>query len=304
MRPTTFLHFCLLLCLCCEPLTAEQRGKEELVKAAPRVAVLDFEFQGISEAEAEQFAAAISNSAGDIKGYDFVSRESIKASPSELQLSPEETKDRRLRLVEYGKTISAHQIVTGRLVKEQGPYTVDMDLIDVYGGKVVNGVSKDYMSMSDLCGDVENLLRHLLAPPIQLLYYRDTSYSAYSFGDQSYSDTHLLISALEQKGDLTEEMKKEIFNFRTRYGFGAFLHVIGIVMTIPGLLLLGVLTEPGAIHDNAQTVPIVIGVAGGSVFLGIALTAIGINMKAPPSKVFELYNRQRTGEIVSPGAHE
>jgi hypothetical protein len=69
----------------------------------------------------------------------------------------------------------------------------------------------------------------------------------------------------------------------------------GVVLAIPGLLIFSALGQVG----DGQSIPIVLAVGGGSLIVGGIVAVIGIKMKAAPNKVFELYNRQKTSEIIS-----
>jgi hypothetical protein len=288
----TFTCLFIALCISSFPCDAggRERGEEPGKPVTTRLAVLDFEFEGISESEAKEYVDLITRFMKDLKDYEIIGGEDLKAKISELEDKPGAKSELNESPLETGRAVSAHQIVVGLLAKESGPYIVDIDLIDTQSEKILNGVSKHYASLSDLYSDAEELVIQLLDPPIRL-EYREYGYyySVYTFEGEEFYDSDFLLQAIVQKGNLSDEVEAEIHAYRARQVLELVGGLSGLAFMISGTIFFYAVFDP---HWEPRVQAMTI---SGSAFAASTLfMIIGLSVDDEPHKVFELYNRQES----------
>ncbi len=299
MRAAAFFAVSVVVYVSCQPPAVGAREpRAPPVAVSTRLAVLDFEFQGLSGPEAEGFADSLALSVNPV-GYEVIGRELIRGRAGQLELPTDEKGILQSRL-ELGKSLSAHQVIAGRIVGRPGLNVIHMDLIDVRSGATVNGVSNVYRSMDDLYTDGEALLSSLLTPPIRLRYFNTGDYVLVLDGKE-VRNAWELASLIQQNGDLNEELRQEIGGFRAAYSLGGLLVIVGGILELPAIIMSGALTYSGSAGAYTGNVDwgILLIVVGGvivSAVAGVAIVALAVRLQEP-YRLVEDYNRLRTAKI-------
>lgn len=109
----------------------------------PLVAVLDLQVTGgILKSEALALSDRLRSEMQNLKKFDLIERSQMDALLKEQEFSMSEFSEDAA--AKAGKLLSAEQVVVGTIGKVGRTYTVDVRLIDVTSGKVVNSSQQDY----------------------------------------------------------------------------------------------------------------------------------------------------------------
>ena len=109
----------------------------------PLVAVLDLQTSGgILKSEALALSDRLRSEMEELKKFDLIERSQMDALLKEQAFSLSDLSEDVA--AKAGKLLSAEQIVVGTIGKVGRTYTVDVRLIDVASGKVVNSSKQDY----------------------------------------------------------------------------------------------------------------------------------------------------------------
>lgn len=109
----------------------------------PLVAVLDLQTTGgILKSEAQALSDRLRSEMQELK-FDLIERSQMNALLTEQEFSMSDLAD-EAAIAKAGKLLSAEQVAVGSIGKVGRTYTVDVRLIDVASGKVVNSSKQDY----------------------------------------------------------------------------------------------------------------------------------------------------------------
>ncbi len=109
----------------------------------PLVAVLDLQVTGgILKSEALALSDRLRSELQSLKKFDLIERSQMDALLKEQEFSMSEFSEDAA--AKAGKLLSAEQVVVGTIGKVGRTYTVDVRLIDVTSGKVINSSQQDY----------------------------------------------------------------------------------------------------------------------------------------------------------------
>ncbi len=109
----------------------------------PLVAVLDLQVTGgILKSEALALSDRLRSEMQNLKKFDLIERSQMDALLKEQEFSMSEFSEDAA--AKAGKLLSAEQVVVGTIGKVGRTYTVDVRLIDVTSGKVINSSQQDY----------------------------------------------------------------------------------------------------------------------------------------------------------------
>jgi TolB-like protein len=126
-----------LLMFCSFHLSLKAQDKK------PLVAVLDLQVSGgILKSEALALSDRLRSELQGLKKFDLIERSQMDALLKEQEFSMSEFSEDAA--AKAGKLLSAEQVVVGTIGKVGRTYTVDVRLIDVTTGKVINSSQQDY----------------------------------------------------------------------------------------------------------------------------------------------------------------
>jgi TolB-like protein len=114
----------------------------------PLIAVLDLQVTGgILKSEAMALSDRLRSEMQELKKFDLIERSQMDALLKEQDFALSELSEDAA--AKAGKLLSAEQVVIGTIGKVGHTYTVDVRLIDVTTGKVVNSSKQDYDGPTD-----------------------------------------------------------------------------------------------------------------------------------------------------------
>lgn len=120
-----------------------ENGSLTAQESKPLVAVLDLQVTGgILKSEALALSDRLRSEMQSQKKFDLIERSQMDALLKEQEFSMSEFSEDAA--AKAGKLLSAEQVVVGTIGKVGRTYTVDVRLIDVTSGKVVNSSQQDY----------------------------------------------------------------------------------------------------------------------------------------------------------------
>jgi len=112
-------------------------------KEHPLLAVLDLQTTGgILKSEALALSDRLRSEMQELKKFDLIERSQMQALLNEQAFSLSDLSEDVA--AKAGKLLSAEQIVVGTIGKVGRTYTVDVRLIDVANGRVINSSKQDY----------------------------------------------------------------------------------------------------------------------------------------------------------------
>ena len=148
--------FYCLLCICFFPEnTLAQQMTERLV-----LAVLEFETENISESEVREYTDYLSYVLSQTEEYQVLDRERREQILREREFIREERAD-EIYQKRIGAEIDADQILTGKIYEQEDGYTVEVKLIEIEGGRILNLVSRKYANSQELFDDCQKLIQEL-----------------------------------------------------------------------------------------------------------------------------------------------
>lgn len=154
--------FYCLLCICFFPEnTLAQQMTERLV-----LAVLEFETENITESEVREYTDYLSYVLSQTEEYQVLDRERREQILREREFIREERAD-EIYQKRIGAEIDADQILTGKIYEQEDGYTVEVKLIEIEGGRILNLVSRKYANSQELFDDCQKLIQELFQERIQ-----------------------------------------------------------------------------------------------------------------------------------------
>jgi LPXTG-motif cell wall-anchored protein len=125
-------------------LAAQERSKN----SKPVVAVLDLQVSGgILKSEATALSDRLRSEMQELKKFDLIERSQMDALLREQDFSASELSESNA--AKAGKLLSAEQVAIGTIGKVGRTYTVDVRLIEVETGKVINSSKQDYIGPTE-----------------------------------------------------------------------------------------------------------------------------------------------------------
>ena len=120
-------------------------------QAVKRIAVLELQGQGVSEAEARTLTDRLRSRLVNTKAFYVLEREQMDEVLNEQGFQQSGCVSDEC-LVEIGRLVGVEQMVGGSIGKIGQTYTLDLRIIDVTSGRILKTVSDDYR------GDADGLL--------------------------------------------------------------------------------------------------------------------------------------------------
>ncbi|KAB2880844.1 LPXTG cell wall anchor domain-containing protein [bacterium] len=125
-------------------LVAQEKSKDN----KPVVAVLDLQVSGgILKSEAAALSDRLRSEMQELKKFDLIERSQMDALLKEQDFSISELSESNA--AKAGKLLSAEQVAIGTIGKVGRTYTVDVRLIEVETGKVINSSKQDYIGPTE-----------------------------------------------------------------------------------------------------------------------------------------------------------
>jgi TolB-like protein len=126
----------------------------EAQQTVKRIAVLELQGQGVSEAEAKTLTDRLRSRLVNTNAFHVLEREQMDEVLQEQGFQQSGCVSDEC-LVEIGRLVGVEQMVGGSIGKIGQTYTLDLRIIDVTSGRIVKTVSDDYR------GDADGLLEVL-----------------------------------------------------------------------------------------------------------------------------------------------
>ena len=157
------------VCLAC---AAEKQPAEAIKPSAPvpTVAVNNFEARGISEDEAATLTDVFRTRLMKTEKYQVMERGQMEAILKEQAFQQSGVCTDQECIVEMGQILGIEQIIAGSLGKVGNAYSINVRIISVETGKIVNSCSHSYT------GPIENLLTSEIAVVVNRLAGIETVY--------------------------------------------------------------------------------------------------------------------------------
>ncbi len=143
----------------------------------PFVAVLDLQVTGgVLKSEAQALSDRLRSEMQSLKKFDLIERNQMDALLKEQEFSMSEFSEQAA--AKAGKLLSAEQVVVGTIGKVGRTYTVDVRLIDVTSGKVINSSQQDYDGPTEgLVQVMRNVARTFAGlPPLKIKIASNTKW--------------------------------------------------------------------------------------------------------------------------------
>ena len=156
------LVFCCLICICIFPLnvTAQQENDR------PVVAVLKFEAVGFSESEVQEYTDYFSFVLHQTGEYQVIDREQRERILHEKEFVEEDRMDEKYQK-RIGAAVGADLIVKGKILRRADNYTLEVKLIEVESGRILNIESRKYTNTQELFDDCQKLIQRFFKEQIQ-----------------------------------------------------------------------------------------------------------------------------------------
>jgi LPXTG-motif cell wall-anchored protein len=123
-------------------------AQEKTKNSKPVVAVLDLQVSGgILKSEAMALSDRLRSEMQELKKFDLIERSQMDALLKEQDFSVSELSESNA--AKAGKLLSAEQVAIGTIGKVGRTYTVDVRLIEVETGKVINSSKQDYIGPTE-----------------------------------------------------------------------------------------------------------------------------------------------------------
>jgi LPXTG-motif cell wall-anchored protein len=127
---------------------ATLRAQDKKKNDRPVVAVLDLQVSGgILKSEAMALSDRLRSEMQELKKFDLLERSQVNELLKEQDFSMSELSESNA--AKAGKLLSAEQVAIGTIGRVGRTYTVDVRLIDVETGKVVNSSKQDYIGPTE-----------------------------------------------------------------------------------------------------------------------------------------------------------
>ena len=147
---TIFIFLTYVLLTPLTPLLAQQQDKKK------RIAVLDLQGEGITDAEAKTLTGRLRSKLVNTNAFYVLEREQMDQILSEQGFQQSGCVSDEC-LVEIGQMIGVEEMIGGSIGKIGSTYTLDLRIINVTTGRIVRTVSDDYQGDADgLLGVLEN----------------------------------------------------------------------------------------------------------------------------------------------------
>lgn len=160
----------------------------------PVITVLDFELNGLSQAEGRIFIDYLSSHVSAIRGYRFIDRSQREAILEEMSFSLSGSCSDEECQLEIGKMLAADYIIVGSIGTLGNRYLLNTRLIKVETSETQKSASEKYSSIDDLVDDSERLIKVLFNLTDEDFSSTETSTPLYSTetstfgGDQNGDD--------------------------------------------------------------------------------------------------------------------
>jgi hypothetical protein len=130
------------------------------------VAVLDFEAVGLSESEVQEYADYFSFILRQTGEYQVIDREQRERILREKEFVEEDRKDEKYQK-RIAAVIGADLIVTGKVHGYKDGFTLEVKLIEVESGRILNIASREYFNTQELFDDCQKLVQVFFKEQIQ-----------------------------------------------------------------------------------------------------------------------------------------
>ncbi len=162
----------------------------------PVITVLDFELNGLSQAEGRIFIDYLSSHVSAIKGYRFIDRSQREAILEEMAFSLSGSCSDEECQLEIGKMLAADYIIIGSIGTLGNRYLLNTRLIKVETSETQKSASEKYSSIDDLVDDSERLIKVLFNLTDEDFSSTETSTPLYStetstFGGEQNTDDYM-----------------------------------------------------------------------------------------------------------------
>jgi len=156
---TTFIFIFYVIISPLSVLSAQQKIK--------RIAVLELQGQGVSEAEARTLTDRLRSRLVNTNAFHVLEREQMDEVLNEQGFQQSGCVSDEC-LVEIGRLVGVEQMVGGSIGKIGQTYTLDLRIIDVTSGRIVKTVSDDYRGDADgLLGVLEEAAQQIAGEKVK-----------------------------------------------------------------------------------------------------------------------------------------
>lgn len=134
---------------------------------AKRIAVLELQGQGVSEAEAQTLTDRLRSRLVNTNVFQVLEREQMDEILNEQGFQQGGCVSDEC-LVEIGRLVGVEQMVGGSIGKIGQTYTLDLRIIDVTSGRIIKTVSEDYRGDADgLLGVLEGAAQKIAGQKVE-----------------------------------------------------------------------------------------------------------------------------------------
>ena len=154
--------FYCLLCICFFP----ENTLAQQMTERPVLTVLEFDAVDITKSEVQEFTDYLSFVLRQTEEYQVIDRERREQILREREFMREDRTDENYQK-RIGAEIGADQILTGKIHGQEDGYTLEVKLIEIEGGRILNLVSRRYAGSQELFDDCPTLIRELFQEQIQ-----------------------------------------------------------------------------------------------------------------------------------------
>jgi len=130
------------------------------VAERPLLAVLEFEAVNITKSEVQEYTDYLSFVLRQTEEYRVLDREQREQILREREFRREDRSD-VIYQKRVGAEIGADRIITGKINGQEGGYTLEVKLIEIEGGRILNNVSMRCAGSQELFDDCPKLIQVL-----------------------------------------------------------------------------------------------------------------------------------------------
>jgi len=127
---------------------------------------LEFEAENITKSEVQEYTDYLSFVLRQTDEYQVLDREQIEQILREREFRREDRKD-EIYQKRIGAEIAADQILTGKIQAKGNGYTLEVKLIEIERGRILNTASRRYADSQELFDDCPKLIQELFKEQIQ-----------------------------------------------------------------------------------------------------------------------------------------